>query len=313
MTSIHITFLEEVAEVGRASRRGALARVALYIALVTAWIATSGSLYMSEVLGWVPCLWCWYQRVAMYPLACVIALGLLARDRNLPQYMLGLAVPGILASTYHILLQKVPFFARFESCRVGVPCSVDYLNWLGFITIPMLAWAAFAIIMVAAVLALRAREEDFLAEGLLPGLSPAFSVVVLVAAVVAMFALSGALNARQHSSPSSALSTPDAAMSQTLPPAGTSSEAARIYNESCIGCHGPAGPGTAYIRDEFLRSKSDLALLSFMRAGRAANAPDNFSGMAMPANGGRIGLSDAQVLALIRYLREARGLQPPAP
>ncbi len=307
MTSIHITVFEEAVVEDAPSRRGAIARVALYVALVAAWVASAGSLYMSEVLGWIPCLWCWYQRVAMYPLAPLIAVGLLMRDRSLPKYMLTLAVPGILASTYHILLQKVPFFARFESCRVGVPCSVDYLNWLGFITIPMLAWAAFAIIIVAAVIALRATGEAYLDEGLVPGLPPAFSVFTLVIAVVALFVLSGAITTAQRPSPTSAFAAPPNTEAQILPSSSLTSEAARIYNESCIGCHGAAGPGMIYIRDEFLRERSDLELLAFMRAGRAANAPDNFSGMAMPANGGRMDISNAQMLALIRYLREARG------
>ena len=43
-------------------------RNALYVALLVAWVAMCGSLYMSEVLAWIPCTWCWYQRILMYPL-----------------------------------------------------------------------------------------------------------------------------------------------------------------------------------------------------------------------------------------------------
>ncbi len=284
-----------------------VARAGLYLALLAAWVATAGSLYMSEVLGWIPCLWCWYQRVAMYPLAVVLAAGLIARDRNTPRYALVLAVPGILASTYHILLQKVPAFAQFESCRVGVPCSVDYLNWLGFITIPMLAWVAFAIVIVGSALALRANRAvqlDYLAEGPLLGFSPAFSVGVAVAAVVALFVLSGVMTAQRATAAPAPVSLP--MPSEGIALRATREEALRIYNQSCIGCHGPANAGMIWVRPEFLRERSDLELLAFMRAGRAANAPDNFSGQAMPANGGRVGLTDAQILALIDLMREAK-------
>lgn len=284
-----------------------VARAGLYLALLAAWVATAGSLYMSEVLGWIPCLWCWYQRVAMYPLAVVLAAGLIARDRNTPRYALVLAVPGILASTYHILLQKVPAFAQFESCRVGVPCSVDYLNWLGFITIPMLAWVAFAIVIVGSVLALRANRAvqlNYLAEGPLLGFSPAFSVGVAVAAVVALFVLSGVMTAQRATAAPAPVSLP--MPSEGIALRATREEALRIYNQSCIGCHGPANASMIWVRPEFLRERSDLELLAFMRAGRAANAPDNFSGQAMPANGGRIGLTDAQILALIDLMREAK-------
>lgn len=243
----------------------------------------------------------------MYPLAVVLAAGLIARDRNTPRYALVLAVPGILASTYHILLQKVPAFAQFESCRVGVPCSVDYLNWLGFITIPMLAWVAFAIVIVGSVLALRANRAvqlNYLAEGPLLGFSPAFSVGVAVAAVVALFVLSGVMTAQRATAAPAPVSLP--MPSEGIALRATREEALRIYNQSCIGCHGPANASMIWVRPEFLRERSDLELLAFMRAGRAANAPDNFSGQAMPTNGGRVGLTDAQILALIDLMREAK-------
>ena len=70
--------------------RAKQACVGMYVALIAAWVATCGSLYMSEVLGWIPCLWCWYQRIAMYPLAVLLAVGLIWGDRNVPKYALSL-------------------------------------------------------------------------------------------------------------------------------------------------------------------------------------------------------------------------------
>ncbi|MDW8351086.1 MAG: disulfide oxidoreductase [Anaerolineae bacterium] len=288
----------------RASQ-AALARNALYVALAAAWVATCGSLYMSEVLGWIPCLWCWYQRIAMYPLAVILAAGLVLRDHRLPKYALCLAIPGALASTYHILLQKVPAFARFESCVIGVPCSADYLNLFGFITIPMLALAAFVIVIVACVIALRvppAAGESYLAQAPLPALSPSATVSLIVVAIVALFTLSGAMT-RSRQAPPSITSTLPAAPSAV----GTSREAAAaLYEQACAGCHGPANAGMQLIREEYLRQHSDLEVIALIRAGRSATDPDNFSGKAMPANGGQIGLSDEQLVALVRYLREVR-------
>ncbi|MFC1465107.1 MAG: disulfide oxidoreductase [Candidatus Brachytrichaceae bacterium NZ_4S206] len=288
------------------SSRDVLARTAMYVALAAAWIATCGSLYMSEVLGWIPCLWCWYQRIAMYPLAVILAAGLVLRDRNLPKYALCLAIPGALASVYHILLQKVPVFARFESCVIGVPCSADYLNLFGFITIPMLALAAFVIVIVACVIALGVREpagENYLAQGPLAVLSPAASVGLVVAAIVALFMLSGVMTRGRQPAPSIATSAPAASL-----PVGASREAAAsLYEQACAGCHGPANAGMQLIRAEYLRAHSDLEVIALIRAGRSATDPDNFSGKAMPANGGQIGISDEQLAALVRYLREVRG------
>lgn len=115
------------------------------IALLAAWVATCGSLFMSEVLGWQPCLLCWYQRILMYPLAIVLAVGIFRRDRDVQWYVLPLSTLGICVSLYHYLLIKTTWLPE-PACSVSVPCNIDYLNWLGFINIPFLALTAFIII-----------------------------------------------------------------------------------------------------------------------------------------------------------------------
>jgi disulfide bond formation protein DsbB len=116
-----------------------------HIALLAAWVATCGSLFFSEVLGWQPCVLCWYQRILMYPLAVLLAIGIVRRDRGLHVYVLPFSIAGIGVSLYHYLLIKTDWLPP-PPCTVGVPCTVDYLNWLGFINIPFLALAAFLII-----------------------------------------------------------------------------------------------------------------------------------------------------------------------
>ena len=116
-----------------------------HIALLAAWIATCGSLFFSEVLGWQPCVLCWYQRILMYPLAVLLAIGIVRRDRGLHIYILPFSIAGIGVSLYHYLLIKTDWLPP-PPCAVGVPCTVDYLNWFGFINIPFLALTAFLII-----------------------------------------------------------------------------------------------------------------------------------------------------------------------
>ncbi|KPV54956.1 disulfide bond formation protein DsbB [Kouleothrix aurantiaca] len=116
-----------------------------HIALLAAWIATCGSLFFSEVLRWQPCVLCWYQRILMYPLAILLAIGIVRRDRGLHVYVLPFSIAGIGVSLYHYLLIKTDWLPP-PACTVGVPCTVDYLNWFGFINIPFLALTAFLII-----------------------------------------------------------------------------------------------------------------------------------------------------------------------
>jgi disulfide bond formation protein DsbB len=122
-----------------------------YVALLAAWIATCGSLFFSEVLGWVPCELCWYQRILMYPLSIILAVGLLRRDSKLGAYVLPFSLIGAAVSFYHYALQKTDWFPP-PACMSGVPCTVDYINLFGFVTIPFLALTAFLIITLSLVM-----------------------------------------------------------------------------------------------------------------------------------------------------------------
>lgn len=122
------------------------------ILLFTAWlvaiIATLGSLYFSEVRMFVPCALCWWQRVLMYPLVLILGVATFREDYSAWRYAVPLSLTGLGISTYHYLLQKVPALTGPSSCATGVPCSGQYINWLGFITIPLLAGTAFLLISV---------------------------------------------------------------------------------------------------------------------------------------------------------------------
>jgi disulfide bond formation protein DsbB len=122
-------------------------RVSRYPALLTACVATAGSLYFSLVLHWPPCDLCWYQRICMYPLTVIIAVNTLRQDGGLEHYVMPLSLTGAVIAMYHFLLQKTDWFTA-PMCLSGVPCTGDYLNWFGVITIPLLALIAFVLIVV---------------------------------------------------------------------------------------------------------------------------------------------------------------------
>lgn len=135
-------------------------RSSLYIATLAAWIATVGSLFLSEVLLWVPCVLCWYQRILMYPLALILPIGILRRDRGLPWYVLPLSLFGAGIALYHYLLIKTNLFPP-PPCAGTIPCTVEYMNFLGFINVPFLALTAFLIISVMVIgSALGADDAD---------------------------------------------------------------------------------------------------------------------------------------------------------
>lgn len=115
-------------------------------AFVVSLVATGGSLFLSEVLGFIPCSLCWYQRIFMYPLVLLLGRAAILDDRKIAGYALPLSIIGGLISTYHYAKQKVPGFSDFAPCNIGIPCHTDYLDWFGIITIPLLALVAFIMI-----------------------------------------------------------------------------------------------------------------------------------------------------------------------
>lgn len=130
----------------------------LYLAWLVALIATGGSLYFSEVAGFIPCELCWYQRILMYPLAVILGVASYRDDRSVVIYSLPLSLSGAALSAFHYLLQKVPGMAELAPCKQGVPCSGQYIDWLGFITIPFLAFAAFVLISLLLLATRKGRD-----------------------------------------------------------------------------------------------------------------------------------------------------------
>ncbi|ANU09492.1 disulfide bond formation protein DsbB family protein [Planococcus antarcticus DSM 14505] len=122
--------------------------ILLYGAWFVSLIATLGSLYFSEINGFIPCDLCWYQRIAMYPLALILGIATFRNDVKVFIYVLPLSLLGGTISLLHYLEQKVPGFGGIKPCVTGVPCSLEYINWMGFVTIPFLALIAFALISI---------------------------------------------------------------------------------------------------------------------------------------------------------------------
>ena len=128
-----------------------LLQLLLNVSWVMAFVSMAGSLYFSEILHFPPCILCWYQRIAMYPLVVIIAVGILKKDRNLPYYVLPLSVIGGLIAGYHNLLNYQIIPESTAPCLAGISCTTKFIEWFGFITIPFLSLLAFMFITVCIV------------------------------------------------------------------------------------------------------------------------------------------------------------------
>lgn len=104
-------------------------------------VATTGSLYFSEVAGFVPCDLCWYQRILMYPLVVVLGIAAYESHAGVWKTALPLSSLGMVVAAYHSYIQLSPT----QTCRVGGGCGGIYWD-PAFLTIPRLSLAAFALI-----------------------------------------------------------------------------------------------------------------------------------------------------------------------
>ncbi|MCO4769163.1 MAG: disulfide bond formation protein B [Deltaproteobacteria bacterium] len=128
----------------------------LFAVWLLATAATAGSLFFSEVMDFPPCSLCWYQRIFMYPLVLVVGVGLFPFDPRAVRYSLPLAVAGWLLAGYHTLLHEGVIPESAAPCSQGVSCSEEYIELLGFLSIPTLSLLCFTA-MVGLLLLLRKR------------------------------------------------------------------------------------------------------------------------------------------------------------
>lgn len=130
----------------RASLLGTFGPYALELALAVAVVSMAGSLYFSEGAHFTPCRLCWYQRIAMYPLVPMLGIAVWRQDRAVRRYALPLALVGGSISTYHVVLERFPSLET-GACDPNNPCSLRWIEELGYLTIPTMALSAFALIV----------------------------------------------------------------------------------------------------------------------------------------------------------------------
>lgn len=110
-------------------------------------VATVGSLYLSNVLGYEPCRLCWFQRIFMYPISILSGTALFLDKSDLKDYVLPLALVGAPIAFYHAVIQRFEQFTSAGCSVTAVSCSTEYTFHYGYITIPVMALTAFLVVI----------------------------------------------------------------------------------------------------------------------------------------------------------------------
>ncbi|MCB0045502.1 MAG: cytochrome c [Caldilineaceae bacterium] len=105
-----------------------------------------------------------------------------------------------------------------------------------------------------------------------------------------------------------AVAQQEAPAEEDAPPAGDAAEGEKIFNQTCIACHGEGGVGVQNLgkdmtHSEFIAGLSDDELVDFIKTGRDTSDPLNTTGVAMPSRGGNPALSDEDLFDVVAYIR----------
>jgi disulfide bond formation protein DsbB len=144
-----------------AAIRSAIWGYELWLAFVVTAVATGGSLFFSEIAGYIPCELCWFQRICMYPLSIATLLAALVNDHRAARYLLPLPLVGAGVSVYHLLVEN-GVVEQAQACLVSAPggCATKWINEFGYMTIPTLALTGFLLALAFLLFAVAGPTDE---------------------------------------------------------------------------------------------------------------------------------------------------------
>ena len=131
--------------------------------LFTSWTVTAismlGSLFFSQVMEYAPCELGWYQRIALFPLVLILAIGLFPFDRSVLKFAAPLAAIGWLFAAYHNLLYYGVISRELSPCSQGVSCTERYVTLIGIFSIPLLSLISFSVITLLLLILIKRTHK----------------------------------------------------------------------------------------------------------------------------------------------------------
>jgi disulfide bond formation protein DsbB len=120
--------------------------------LTLAWLVALGgmlmSLFYSSILFKEPCNLCWFQRIALFPLAVQLGISAYRSDKGFAVYAYPLCFFGLAIALLQSILPLLP--AGAKSCGVNGDCTADlpvlfgiqfpWISAVGFILIAWFVW-----------------------------------------------------------------------------------------------------------------------------------------------------------------------------
>jgi len=134
----------------------------LSLGFIVSILASVFPLVYSEVINFLPCYLCWWQRVFLFPLVFIFGAAIWSKERKVVKYTLPLITIGFLISVY------MNFMYYFGVANINAPCDATGVSCYqhlvsefgGYISIPMLALSAFLALLTIVLVAHFYKKED---------------------------------------------------------------------------------------------------------------------------------------------------------
>src|SRR3989338_624702 len=123
-------------------------------------LAALFSLVYSEVIGFLPCYLCWYQRIFIFTLPFIFGVAIWHKDRKIVKYVLPLLLVGFVISVYQNFMYYFGDTGSLPCDASGVSCFQLLIpEFGGYIQIPMLALSAFLSLITIVLVAHFYKKE----------------------------------------------------------------------------------------------------------------------------------------------------------
>lgn len=129
--------------------------------------------------------------------------------------------------------------------------------------------------------------------------------VFVLLSIVLLLALA-ACGGKKEAAPASEPPAAEAAAA----PVGDAAAGEKVYQSTCVACHGPDAKGIEGLGkslhpsdSEFISTKTDPELVEYITVGRTPDDPLNTTGVGMPAKGGNPALSEEDMYNVVAFIR----------
>lgn len=131
---------------------GFVAKNSLVLVFLVSLSGMLGSLVYEHMVGFAPCMLCWYQRIVMYPITLISGMAYLRNKstNEVLDYSLFLASIGAIIGAWHNIEKIIG--KEVVACDASGPsCLQTFVDGFGFIDIPVMSFTFFVLIILIIV------------------------------------------------------------------------------------------------------------------------------------------------------------------